>query len=91
MSFTNYSAERSEEALCHATAELGLLELREQQRNSHCVCRRLQGNDVFVCLPTRRGKSLRCLLPKAFDTPRSSVSAATKSIGVVGNRAYSLR
>ena len=65
--------------------------LREQHRKSHCVCRRLQGNDVFVCLPTGSGKSLRCLLPKAFDTPRSSVSAATKSIGVVGNRAYSLR
>ena len=74
MSFTNYSAERIQEALCHATAELGFLELREQHRKSHCVCRRVQGNDVFVCLPTGSGKSLRCLLPTAFDTPGSSVS-----------------
>ena len=31
MSFTNYSAERIQETLCHVTAELGL-ELREQQK-----------------------------------------------------------
>ena len=31
------------------------------------------------------------VFPKAFDTLRSGVSAATKSIVVVGNRAYSPR
>ena len=78
----SYSAERIQEALCHATAELGFLELREQQKIT--VRHFLQGNDVFVCLPTGSGKSLcYCLLPKVFDTLRSCVSAATKSIVVV--------
>ena len=64
---------------------------RTTQKVTLCVSQGLQGNDVFVCLPTGSGKSLCCLLPEAFDMLRSGVSAATMSLIVVGNRAYSLR
>ena len=45
-----------EEAILHAARRLGYHDLREQQL--HSAKKFLQGNDVFVSLPTGSGKSL---------------------------------
>ena len=63
--------------------------LREQHRKSHCVCRRLQGNDVlFVCQPAVES---RCVVYSPKRLTRLEVVYLRQLIGVVGNRAYSLR
>ena len=59
-----------EESILHAARRLGNHDLREQQL--HAAKKFLQGNDVFVSLPTGSGKSLICALPFAFDHLRGS-------------------
>ena len=55
----------------HAARRLGYHDLREQQL--HAANKFLQGNDVFVSLPTESGMSLICaVLPFAFDHLRGS-------------------
>ena len=62
-----------EESILHAARRLGNHDLREQQL--HAAKKFLQGNDVFVSLPTGSGKSLICaVLPFAFDHLRGSES-----------------
>ena len=56
-----------ESAILHAARRLGYHDLREQQL--HAAKEFLQGNDVFVSLPTGSGKSLICaVLPFALTT-----------------------
>ena len=60
-----------EESILHAARRLGYHDLREHQLNA--AKKFLQGNDVFVSLPTGNGKSLiYAVLPFAFDHLRSS-------------------
>ena len=55
-----------EDAIAHALSKLDYTELRTNQKK--VVKEFLNGNDVFVNLPTGSGKSLcYCLLPLAFD------------------------
>ena len=55
-----------EDAIAHALSKLDYTELRTNQEK--VVKEFLNGNDVFVNLPTGSGKSLcYCLLPLAFD------------------------
>ena len=58
-------------SILHAARRLGYHDLREQQL--HAAKKFLQGNDVFVSLPTGSGKSLiYAVLPFAFDHLRGS-------------------
>ncbi|KAL5500654.1 hypothetical protein EMCRGX_G012248 [Ephydatia muelleri] len=60
-----------EESILHAARRLGYHDLREHQL--HAAKKFLQGNDVFVSLPTGSGKSLiYAVLPFAFDHLRGS-------------------
>ena len=57
-----------------AAGSLGYRDLREQQKDA--ILTFLEGNDVFVALPTGYGKSL-CYgcLPAAFDSLRSEAKS----------------
>ena len=62
-----------EESILHSARRLGNHDLREQQL--HAAKKFLQGNDVFVSLPTgfRKWKvSICAVLPFAFDHLRGS-------------------
>ena len=59
------------ESILHAARRLGYHDLREHQLDA--AKKFLQGNDVFVSLPTGSGKSLiYAVLPFAFDHLRGS-------------------
>ena len=65
------SGEGPIESILHAARRVGYHDLREQQL--HAAKKFLQGNDVFVSLPTGSGKSfIRAVLPFAFDHLRGS-------------------
>ena len=77
-----YSKKRIVQAILDATVTLGYSQLREQQRV--VVEHFIEGNDVFVSLPTGSGKSLcYCLLPSVFDSLKGSRLVTTRSIVVV--------
>ena len=60
-----------EESILHAARRVGYHDLREQQL--HAAKKFLQGNDVFVSLPTGSGKSfISAVLPFVFDHLRGS-------------------
>ena len=63
-----------EESILHAVRRLGNHDLREQQL--HAAKKFLQGNDLFVSLPTGSGKSLIFVL---FYRLRLTTYAAAKA------------
>ena len=77
-----YTQKQIKAAVSEAAGLLGYSSLRPRQ--AKVVEDFLSGRDVFVSLPTGGGKSLCfCLLPKAFDALRGTMSVDRQSIVVI--------
>ena len=64
---SKYAKAVVEEALSEALQKLGYASFRSMHQRK-AIESFVQGNDVFVCLPTGSGKSLcYCILPAVFD------------------------
>ena len=69
-----YEDSAIQSALAVAVERLGYSSLRTQQELA--IRSFVQGNDVFICLPTGSGKSLcYCILPAVFDSLRGVKSS----------------
>ena len=75
MAAVQYSREAVEDAIASSCAVMGVVELKEKQKEA--IKSFVEGNDVLVILPTGYGKSLCfALLPLVFDYLRGEANTS---------------